>query len=136
MTLISSDTYTISSSLESVHAYLSNPGNLEGLLPKDKFSDFVSTAHHCQFKISGGIEVSLYLSDLEGDSRISYHHGKESSFNYFLHIDLLSNSDQVQATFQFEYDAPPFVSMMVKGPLTALMKDMAEQLVSKLNREG
>ena len=136
MTTISSETYRISSSLDTVYAYLTNPSHFEAILPPQKFSDFKSSSQHFQFSISGGIGVSLYLSPEKNSNRITYHHGESSSFPYTLSIDLSPFEDGVNTTFHFEYDAPPFVAMMVKGPLTALMKDMAEQLVLNLNKAG
>lgn len=136
MTHLSSETYFIPSSMERIHAYVSKPSNLEALLPADKFRDFVASKDHCEFTISGGIVVSLHLLSSEQKEIVSYRNGEQSSFTYCLHINLSPGTGGLYATFCFDYDAPPFVSMMVKNPLTALMKDMAERLVTTLSNEA
>lgn len=111
-----------------VFAFLSNPANIEHLLPKDKISDFQHNEHGCSFRVQGGILIPLVYTGKHEFDRIEMVSGEKAPFKYTLTIHLTDLTQVCEGHIEFHADINLFMKMMVEKPLNALFNLMATKL--------
>jgi hypothetical protein len=125
---IESSISAVNAPLADVLNYISIPSNLLSILPSDKVQEFESSETSCQFKVQGGIIISLVL-DQVSNQEIYYKSGSKSPFPFTMTIKLNGiDSTTCSGMIIFNGEASTFVSMIAKGPLTALFQDMAKRV--------
>ena len=124
---IESSISTVNAPLGDVLKFISIPSNLQSILPSDKVQDFESNENSCQFKVQGGIIISLVL-DQVSNQEIHYKSGSKSPFPFTMTIKLNGIDSTCSGMIIFKGEASTFVSMIAKGPLTALFQDMAKRV--------
>jgi hypothetical protein len=120
---------------DSVAAFLSHPSNIELLLPPDRVSEFISDEQSCQFKVQGGMVISL-LYQGKTEEGIVYKSGANAPFPFSLLITYKAMGSGIEGYFRFNGDASAMVAMLAKNPLTALFNDMGQNLKKRLEERG
>lgn len=133
--IIQSNTLLVQSTIEKTCHFLSLPANIEVLLPKDRVSEFTADDLGCQFKVQGGIIISLVFAGMH-DKSILYKSGTSAPFPFSLQIVLRSMSSGIEGYLLFNGDAPAMVAMLAKNPLTALFNEMGQNLKIQMESQG
>lgn len=113
-----------------LHEHLSNPANLESLLPAEYVQDFESEGDQCSFKVVGGFSVVIKQSGGEPPRQVRYASQKGTPIRFVL--DIWIEADQLgsetTSTLQVKCDAElnPFMKMMAEKPLQSIFSSMAE----------
>jgi len=110
--------------------YLSLPSNLEKILPSERIDAFEADQDQCSFKIQGGFTISLVFVS-RSEVGVKYKSGVNSPFPFELKIDMEPFDNQCTGKLEFQGETSPFITMMAKGPLTALFNDMGKNLVAE-----
>lgn len=130
---IQSETYQIPFHIEKVIFFLSQPSNLEKILPSDRISEFRSTGDSCFFKVQSGIPISFVLQSIEKE-KVIYKSGNGAPFPFFLTINLEAIGEETKGYILFEGDAPPFIASLAERPLSSLFNHMSSALAEALNK--
>lgn len=125
--VIQSSTSEVSANIKTVTAFLSDPKNLEQLLPADKISQFDANGDACSFTVQGGIKINLLL-DQVNETTVCYRSGQDSPFPFTLKIFLSENGGQTAGYVLFDGEINGFLKMMVEKPLKSLFEGMIERL--------
>ncbi|MFM2038213.1 MAG: hypothetical protein RL432_1152 [Bacteroidota bacterium] len=133
--IIQSDTLVVKCSLVEAFDFLSQPANIEFLLPKERVSDFKSDEQRCEFKVQGGIVISLMFQE-KHEEGILYKSGSKAPFPFTLQITVKSIEGGIEGYLRFNGEAPAMVAMLAKNPLTALFNDMGQNLKKRLEEQG
>lgn len=133
--IIQSNTLFIDCTVEDVLEFLSHPSNVERLLPEERVSEFKSDEQSCEFKVQGGIVISLLYKG-KNNGGILYTSGTKAPFPFTLQITVKSIERGVEGYLLFNGEAPAMVAMLAKNPLTALFNDMGQNLKRHLEQQG
>lgn len=133
--IIQSNTLVIDCTVEDVLEFLRHPSNVERLLPEERVSEFKSDEQSCEFKVQGGIVISLLYKG-KNDGGILYTSGTKAPFPFTLQITVKSIERGVEGYLLFNGEAPAMVAMLAKNPLTALFNDMGQNLKRHLEQQG
>lgn len=125
--IIQSSTSNVSANIETVKSFLSNPRNLEQLLPSDKVSQFEANEKSCSFVVQGGIKISLLLDQVQ-ETTVCYRSGEGSPFPFTLKICLADQGVQTDGYVLFDGEINGFLKLMVEKPLKSLFEGMIERL--------
>lgn len=125
--IIKSSTSNVSANIETVKSFLSDPRNLERLLPADRISQFEANEESCSFVVQGGINISLLL-DQQHENTICYRSGAGSPFPFMLNICLTAQGVQTAGYVLFDGEINGFLKLMVEKPLKSLFEGMIERL--------
>ncbi|MBN31342.1 MAG: hypothetical protein CL845_05035 [Crocinitomicaceae bacterium] len=109
-----------------LHEYLSNPTNLEPLLPVEHVNAFQAEGDSCSFKVAGGFDVVLKCIDGEEPVIVRYESQKGTPIRFTLHVVIEPQGDEV-STLQIQCDADlnPFMKVMAEKPLQNIFRGMA-----------
>ena len=124
---IETESIVIATTVEQILTFFKSPSNLEQILPEGRFQDFRSNETSCNFKIQGGIEISLQLSQLQ-ENFIEFKSGPNSPIEFTLLINLKLIPGAIQGNLVFSAETNSFVTMLIKNPLQSLFKDMGNNL--------
>lgn len=124
---IETEYIAIATTVEQILTFFKAPSNLEQILPEGRFQDFRSNETSCNFKIQGGIEISLQLSQLQ-ENFIEFKSGPNSPIEFTLLINLKLIPGAIQGNLEFSAETNSFVTMLIKNPLQSLFKDMGNNL--------
>ena len=124
---IETESIVIATTVEQILTFFKSPSNLEQILPEGRFQDFRSNETSCNFKIQGGIEISLQLSQLQ-ENFIEFKSGPNSPIEFTLLINLKLIPGAIQGKLVFSAETNSFVTMLIKNPLQSLFKDMGNNL--------
>lgn len=113
--------------------FLSIPSNIEKILPPDRIQSFESDETQCNFKVQGGINISLVFVH-QTNTSVHYKSGVKSPFPFELTAHIKEIPDGSSGQLIFIGDTTPFISMMAKGPLTALFNDMGTNLLHLIEK--
>lgn len=130
---IESELFTTHVQVKEIIDFLSIPVNIEKILPPDRIQSFESDDTQCNFKIQGGINISLVFVK-QTNSSVSYKSGEKSPFPFELTAHIEEIPDGTSGQLIFIGDTSPFISMMAKGPLTALFNDMGRNLIKLIEK--
>lgn len=123
---------TIAASAETVFDFLSEPSNIQELLPKDKISDFQADPGGCSFKVQGGILIPLRITEKVIPTALHMNDGEKGPFPYELVIHIRpENAQSCSGYLEFEGDVNMFMKMMVEKPLTSLFEGMTKKLCQR-----
>ena len=124
---IETESIVIATTVEQILTFFKSPSNLEQILPEGRFQDFRSNETSCNFKIQGGIEISLQLNQLQ-ENFIEFKSGPNSPIEFTLLINLKLIPGAIQGNLVFSAETNSFVTMLIKNPLQSLFKDMGNNL--------
>jgi hypothetical protein len=127
---IISEKAVVTAPIQEVFEFLKVPSNIELLLPKDKISDFQSTAEQCSFKAQGGVTISLVYVAHDEPVKLNMKSGEKAPFTYTLSIVLLDKGTETQGHIEFNADINMFMKLVVEKPLFSLFNSMTEKLKS------
>jgi hypothetical protein len=130
---IESELFTTHVQVKEIIDFLAIPVNLEKILPPDRIQSFESDDTQCNFKIQGGINISLVFVQ-QTNSSVRYKSGEKSPFPFELTAQIEEIPDGSSGQLIFIGDTSPFISMMAKGPLTALFNDMGRNLIDLIEK--
>ena len=130
---IESELFTTHVQVKEIIDFLAIPVNIEKILPPDRIQSFESDDIQCNFKIQGGINISLVFVQ-QTNSSVSYKSGEKSPFPFELTAHIEEIPDGSSGQLIFIGDTSPFISMMAKGPLTALFNDMGKNLIDLIEK--
>ncbi len=130
---IESELFTTHVQVKEIIDFLAIPVNIEKILPPDRIQSFESDDTQCNFKIQGGINISLVFVQ-QTISSVSYKSGEKSPFPFELTAHIVEIPDGTSGQLIFIGDTSPFISMMAKGPLTALFNDMGRNLIELIEK--
>ena len=130
---IESELFTTHVQVKEIIDFLAIPVNIEKILPPDRIHSFESDDIQCNFKIQGGINISLVFVQ-QTNSSVSYKSGEKSPFPFELTAHIEEIPDGSSGQLIFIGDTSPFISMMAKGPLTALFNDMGKNLIDLIEK--
>jgi hypothetical protein len=130
---IESELFTTHVQVKEIIDFLAIPVNLEKILPPDRIQSFESYDTQCNFKIQGGINISLVFVQ-QTNSSVRYKSGEKSPFPFELTAHIEEIPDGSSGQLIFIGDTSPFISMMAKGPLTALFNDMGRNLIDLIEK--
>lgn len=130
---IESELFTTHVQVKEIIDFLAIPVNIEKILPPDRIQSFESDDTQCNFKIQGGINISLVFVQ-QTNSSVSYKSGEKSPFPFELTAHIEEIPDGSSGQLIFIGDTSPFISMMAKGPLTALFNDMGKNLIDLIEK--
>lgn len=130
---IESELFTTHVQVKEIIDFLAIPVNIEKILPPDRIQSFESDDTQCNFKIQGGINISLVFVQ-QTNSSVSYKSGEKSPFPFELTAHIEEIPDGASGQLIFIGDTSPFISMMAKGPLTALFNDMGRNLIKLIEK--
>ena len=129
MTRLESKKVEVNNSSEDIFNFLSDFNNFEKLVPKDKISDWSSSADECSFNISGMATIGMKIIEKTPPSSIKIiSHGK-NPFDFTLNVSIASineNRSVVQLVFAAEIN--PFLKMMVEKPLSNFFNMLVDKL--------
>lgn len=125
--IIQSSTSNVSANIETVKSFLSDPRNLERLLPADRISQFEANEESCSFVVQGGININLLL-DQQHETTVCYRSGAGSPFPFMLNICLTAQGVQTDGYVLFDGEINGFLKLMVEKPLKSLFEGMIERL--------
>jgi carbon monoxide dehydrogenase subunit G len=128
MTEIKSETVVISRSAEEVFNFLSDFNNFGKLMP-GQVTNWKATVDQCSFTIQGMADISLYISEKQPFSLISYSSVNDSPFRFSInnHIESV-DGNSTKAFFILVADLSPMLKMMAARPL----ENFVNLLVHKL----
>lgn len=126
----SSDSYHISTSAETLNAFLSEPSNLIEILPQDRIEDWKTEGETCSFKIKGLSHISLKLA-LRTPSSVVYENTSSKPFPFKLNIYTSAMSNMVDLSASFDADVNSFMKMMLQKPLTNFLNSLGETIQKK-----
>jgi hypothetical protein len=124
---IETESIAIATTIEQLLTFFEAPSNLERILPEGRFQDFRSNEESCNFKIQGGIEISLKLSQLQ-ENFVEFKSGPNSPIEFTLLIHLKVIPGAIQGNLVFSAETNSFITMLIKNPLQSLFKDMGNNL--------
>lgn len=130
---IESELFTTHVQAKEIIDFLAIPVNIEKILPPDRIQSFESDETQCNFKIQGGITISLVFVQ-QTNSSVRYKSGEKSPFPFELTAHIEEILDGSSGQLIFVGDTSPFISMMAKGPLTALFNDMGRNLIDLIEK--
>lgn len=130
---IESELFTTHVQVKEIIDFLAIPVNIEKILPPDRIQSFESDETQCNFKIQGGINISLVFVQ-QTNSSVRYKSGEKSPFPFELTAHIEEILDGSSGQLIFVGDTSPFISMMAKGPLTALFNDMGKNLIDLIEK--
>lgn len=130
---IESELFTTHVQVKEIIDFLAIPVNIEKILPPDRIQSFESDETQCNFKIQGGITISLVFVQ-QTNSSVRYKSGEKSPFPFELTAHIEEILDGSSGQLIFVGDTSPFISMMAKGPLTALFNDMGRNLIDLIEK--
>lgn len=130
---IESELFTTHVQVKEIIDFLAIPVNIEKILPPDRIQSFESDDTQCNFKIQGGINISLVFVQ-QTNSSVRYKSGEKSPFPFELTAHIEEIPDGSSGQLIFIGDTSPFISMMAKGPLTALFNDMGRNLIDLIEK--
>lgn len=126
---IESKKATVNTSAEKAFSFISDFNNFQNLLPKDKVSDYQSTADSCTFNINGMATISMRIKNRVPNSKLEVVSDGKNPFNFSLTILLEEQTESTcEAVIIFDADVNPFVKMMVETPLTNFFNMLSEKL--------
>ncbi len=126
---IESKKATVNTSAEKAFSFISDFNNFQNLLPKDKVSDYQSTADSCSFNINGMATISMRIKNRVPNSKLEVVSDGKNPFNFSLTILLEEQTESsCEAVIIFDADVNPFVKMMVETPLTNFFNMLSEKL--------
>ena len=109
-----------------MHAYLSDPSNLEPLLPEEHVNTFSSEGDTCSFKVTGGFEVVLKRVVGEADRIVRYASQKGTPIRFTLDVIIESQGAEASSLhIQCDADLNPFMKMMAEKSLQNIFQGMA-----------
>ncbi len=119
----------VNTSAEKAFSFISDFNNFQNLLPKDKVSDYQSTADSCSFNINGMATISMRIKNRVPNSKLEVVSDGKNPFNFSLTILLEEKTENTcEAQIVFDADVNPFVKMMVETPLTNFFNMLSEKL--------
>lgn len=124
---IETESIAIATTIDQLLTFFKAPSNLERILPEGRFQDFRSNEESCNFKIQGGIEISLKLSQLQ-ENFVEFKSGTNSPIEFTLLIHLKVIPEAIQGNLVFSAETNSFITMLIKNPLQSLFKDMGNNL--------
>lgn len=124
--IIESPVISVGRSVEFLREHLSNPANLEALLPSEHVTAFACENDQCSFKVTGGFSVIIKCEPTDLPNRVRYSSQKGTPIRFELDIILGATAD-LQSSLQVVCDADlnPFMKMMAEKPLQAIFSGMA-----------
>lgn len=126
---LKSETAKVNAPVHIVFDFLTDAANIQQLLPSDKISDFRSDVDGCNFKVQGGITISLLYAEKVEHSRIDMKSGEKAPFNYRLSIHLKEEANgMTHGHIEFDGEVNMFLKMMVEKPLAGLFNYMSRKL--------
>lgn len=128
MLRIVTDTTRVEAPADEVYEFLTDPANIELLLPEEAYRDFQSDENGCSFKATGGILIPLIYEHKVQNERIDLKSNKKAPFDYTLSIFIDDFGNHTEGHFEFEGDVGIFLKMMVQKPLENLFRTMTEKL--------
>jgi len=109
-----------------LYEYLSEPSNLEPLLPAEHVSEFSAEGDACSFKVTGGFAVVLKRLEGEADSIVRYASQKGTPIRFTLDVVIEPLGKEVSSVhIQCDADLNPFMKMMAEKPLQGIFQGMA-----------
>ena len=124
--IIESPVITCGRSAAFLHAYLSDPSNLEPLLPEEHVNTFSAEGDTCSFKVTGGFEVVLKRVEGEADRIVRYVSQKGTPIRFTLDVIIEPQGDEASSLhIQCDADMNPFMKMMAEKPLQSIFQGMA-----------
>lgn len=126
---IESEKVVVSTSRETVYAYVSDMNNIINLLPQDKVSEWQSTENDCSFKVQNTATISLVKEGGDVPSKLFMKSGEKSPFPFTLTIEIKELEDgNCEGFILFDGKVNTFLKMMVEKPLTNLFNYMSNKL--------
>lgn len=125
---IVSESARVNAPAEEVFEFLSDPANIELLLPSDSITEFKSDDEGCSFKVQGGILIPLIYQHKVLNERIDMISNDKAPFNYTLSIFVDDFGNHAEGHIEFEGEISFFLKMMVQKPLENLFNSMTERL--------
>lgn len=105
---IETESIAIATTIDQLLTFFKAPSNLERILPEGRFQDFRSNEESCNFKIQGGIEISLKLSQLQ-ENFVEFKSGPNSPIEFTLLIHLKVIPERSKATSYFQQKRTPLL---------------------------
>jgi carbon monoxide dehydrogenase subunit G len=135
--IIESPVITCGKTPEFLHAHISEPGNLEALLPKEHVQSFAAEGDGCTFKVTGGFDIVLKRTEGEAPRVVRYASQKGTPIRFNLEI-IIEASGDAESTVQIQCDADlnPFMKMMAEKPLQNIFQGMAAAAEEAFPVEG
>lgn len=124
--IIESPVITCGQTPEYLHAHISEPSNLEALLPKEHVQSFHAEGDGCAFKVTGGFDIVLKRSEGEAPRVVRYASQKGTPIRFTLDV-IIEPVGTATSTVQIQCDADlnPFMKMMAEKPLQNIFQGMA-----------
>lgn len=125
--MIESPVITCGQTPEFLHSYISEPSNLEALLPTEHVQSFAAEGDGCTFKVTGGFDIVLKRTDGEPPRMVRYVSQKGTPIRFTLDV-IIEAIGEAMSTVQIQCDADlnPFMKMMAEKPLQKIFQGMAE----------
>lgn len=125
--MIESPVITCGQTSEFLHSYISEPSNLEALLPTEHVQSFEAEGDGCTFKVTGGFDIVLKRTDGEPPRVVRYVSQKGTPIRFTLDV-IIEAVGEATSTVQIQCDADlnPFMKMMAEKPLQNIFQGMAE----------
>lgn len=124
--IIESPVITCGRSAAFLHEYLSNPSNLEPLLPGEYVNTFTAEGDSCSFKVTGGFDVVLKRVESESDHIVRYASQKGTPIRFTLDVIIDPQGDKASSLhIQCDAELNPFMKMMAEKPLQNIFQGMA-----------
>lgn len=124
--IIESPVITCGQTPEFLYAHISEPSNLEALLPKEYVQSFHAEGDGCTFKVTGGFDIVLKRSEGEAPRVVRYASQKGTPIRFTLDV-IIEPVGTATSTVQIKCDADlnPFMKMMAEKPLQNIFQGMA-----------
>jgi hypothetical protein len=131
MTTFESEIFSINSKNAFIARFLSDPQNLNQILPSDHISDWSADEFGCSFKIKNLAHIYLKLSNVES-SKVVFVSNDERPFSFELVISIQPNGkDSSNLSASFIADVNTFMGAMLKTPLTNFLNSLGNQIKKK-----
>ena len=130
MVTFSSNSYQISTSADSLNAFLSKPSNLIEILPEDRIEDWKTEGETCSFKIKGLSHIALKLASKTSGS-VVYENTSSKPFPFELKIYTNATGNSVELSASFDADVNNFMKIMLQKPLTNFLNSLGETIQKK-----
>lgn len=124
--IIESPTITVGQTPAFLKAHLSNPANLEPLLPTEHVQNFKADGDQCEFKVTGGFSVVIKHEAHPDPLRVAYVSQRGTPIRFELEV-VMEPVGESSSTLQIRCDADlnPFMKMMAEKPLQSIFSGMA-----------
>lgn len=128
---IETPTVALAAEPAQVWAYLADIAHLEDLLPPDQCKDFRTEDGACRFRIQGGIDIVLAITESVAPTHLRFSSQKGTPIRFHLDVRLAPSATlpgHTEATLHGEADVNPFMRMMVEAPLRSLFASVSTAL--------